>query len=569
MATSVQQISNNVNAMRQLTPDHLVQQYPGSAPYYGPSACNRLLPNFSATAGVGYSCACPPNAASPVCTPDCATLLPIFQKTAGSTYTCACPVANQTPVCTVQTCSDLLANDQAQAGPSFTCACPTGSTTPVCTRTCGSQLTSYQTQAGSNYACSCPNGSTATTNPVCVPVCGYLETIAQAQDGPNYTCSCPGGATLPGSPACNINCGGVMATNATYQSDANQVCSCPSGTSSLTTPACVPTCGAQAVSQQAADGPNYTCSCPSGNLSTSAPTCAMNCGGLMATNPANQTNANQVCSCPSGTSAVSNPACTPTCGAMLPGYAAAYGSGYTCTCPSGSGSSSPPSCVPLVANYACPPPADAVAWCTVPNLRCSRSGCSSYGTRLAAYPAGQTQICSTAKVCPPGHTVGGRGGGHCNVALVSVTTCTPCYQAASGFGGEYGLNPPAPQTQWLTVGPAYASGGDDCAIGYSCDGGSQQTIAVRAGCAGSYQGSNVAAGLSGLGHIPMPTGWPYGSGSGLTGAVTYPNWGGSVVATPMAYTINCSFNTCSVMVYPADGHGGGALNLSFSVARIE
>ena len=61
-ATSTTTISNNIAGMRQLTPANIVQQYPGAAPYYGPSMCQQQLNNFQAQMGPGYSCACPAGA---------------------------------------------------------------------------------------------------------------------------------------------------------------------------------------------------------------------------------------------------------------------------------------------------------------------------------------------------------------------------------------------------------------------------------------------------------------------------------------------------------------------------
>ena len=180
-ATSTATISSNVNGMRQLSGSNVVQQYPGAAPYYGPSICQQQLSNFQAQMGAGYSCACPQGAQTPVCTPVCSTLLPSYQQSAGPTYSCACPVADQVPVCTPIPCSGLL-NYYQGLHPGDTCTCPAGASLPQCVApppTCSQLLASYQQQyqaqqgAGVPVTCSCPNPN-ATSNPVCT--CGSQYT---------------------------------------------------------------------------------------------------------------------------------------------------------------------------------------------------------------------------------------------------------------------------------------------------------------------------------------------------------------------------------------------------------
>lgn len=182
-ATTKATISSNVNGMRQLSPSNIVQQYPGAAPYYGPSICQQQLSNFQQQMGPGYACQCPQGAQTPVCTPVCSTLLPTYQQQAGPTYACACPVANQAPVCTPIPCSGLLSYYQGQY-PGYICTCPVGAATPQCVLpppTCAQLLPTYQAQyqaqqgAGVPITCSCPNPN-ATSNPVCscgTPYTGY------------------------------------------------------------------------------------------------------------------------------------------------------------------------------------------------------------------------------------------------------------------------------------------------------------------------------------------------------------------------------------------------------------
>ncbi len=69
-ATTIDQISSNVNGMRQLTSANIVQQYPGAAPYYGPAVCQQTLAHVEAALQAfdpAYTCSCPDPKAPPVC----------------------------------------------------------------------------------------------------------------------------------------------------------------------------------------------------------------------------------------------------------------------------------------------------------------------------------------------------------------------------------------------------------------------------------------------------------------------------------------------------------------------
>ena len=222
-ATTTTAISNNVAGMRQLSPANIVQQYPGAAPYYGPSICQQQLSNFQAQMGPGYSCTCPQNAQTPVCTPICSALLPTYQQNAGAQYNCTCPSANVIPVCTKLSCGQLLAQYQAQYPyPAYTCSCPSGSgssTQPACSSnpTCAQMLYSFQAGYGPNYTCSCPSCSGSPTDsqcyatPTCNPIVksctfnlssttryGTFWSCSGTQIGNNlsYSCNDSGGTSL-------------------------------------------------------------------------------------------------------------------------------------------------------------------------------------------------------------------------------------------------------------------------------------------------------------------------------------------------------------------------------------
>jgi len=69
-ATSVDTISGNINAMRQLTPANIVQRLPGTAPYYGPSICQQQLKAMEARLAAfdpAYTCTCPDQNKPPKC----------------------------------------------------------------------------------------------------------------------------------------------------------------------------------------------------------------------------------------------------------------------------------------------------------------------------------------------------------------------------------------------------------------------------------------------------------------------------------------------------------------------
>jgi hypothetical protein len=69
-ATSVDAISGNINAMRQLPPSNIVQRLPGAAPYYGPSICQQQLPAIEASLtsfDPAYTCTCSDPKKPPVC----------------------------------------------------------------------------------------------------------------------------------------------------------------------------------------------------------------------------------------------------------------------------------------------------------------------------------------------------------------------------------------------------------------------------------------------------------------------------------------------------------------------
>lgn len=195
MATTVQELSNNVNGMRQLGRGNIVQQWPGAAPYYGPNQCQQQLANFQAQAGPGYACSCPTDATSPVCTPICSVLLPSYQDQAGPTMSCACPAENQVPVCTPLSCEALIPY-YSQQNPGATCSCPVNAATPVCVMpppTCAQLLPSYQAQYQSQnpsapVTCSCPDPN-AQTNPVCTcgnNYTGYWWVQWGSYDGGSY-----------------------------------------------------------------------------------------------------------------------------------------------------------------------------------------------------------------------------------------------------------------------------------------------------------------------------------------------------------------------------------------------
>lgn len=69
-ATSVDAISGNVNAMRQLSQSNIVQRLPGTAPYYGPSICQQQLQAMEASLTAfdpAYTCTCTSQNKPPSC----------------------------------------------------------------------------------------------------------------------------------------------------------------------------------------------------------------------------------------------------------------------------------------------------------------------------------------------------------------------------------------------------------------------------------------------------------------------------------------------------------------------
>lgn len=205
-AATTGRISDNVNGMRQLTQDNIVRQYPGAAPYYGPSNCQQQLSNFQGQMGPGYSCACPNLNANPVCTPICSVLQPQYQQQAGPQYACSCPAPNVTPVCTKLNCGQLLSQYQMQYPyPQYTCSCPAGSgaaTQPTCTSnpTCAQLLPQVQAGYGANYACSCPTCSGPSdpncyAGPSCTPIVKQCYFHLSNTTKYNTTWSCTGTQT--------------------------------------------------------------------------------------------------------------------------------------------------------------------------------------------------------------------------------------------------------------------------------------------------------------------------------------------------------------------------------------
>lgn len=222
-AATTGRISDNVNGMRQLTDANIVRQYPGAAPYYGPSNCQQQLSNFQGQMGPGYSCACPDLNANPVCTPICSVLQPQYQQQAGPQYSCTCPAPNVTPVCTKLNCGQLLTQYQMQYPyPQYSCQCAAGSgssTTPTCTAnpTCSQLLPQVQAGYGQNYACSCPtcsggNDPNCYAGPSCTAIvksCSFnlnnttkyntTWTCTGTQTGNNISYTCTDGSTASAS----------------------------------------------------------------------------------------------------------------------------------------------------------------------------------------------------------------------------------------------------------------------------------------------------------------------------------------------------------------------------------
>ena len=180
-AATPSRISNNVGGMRQLTPANIVRQYPGSAPYYGPTECQQQLSNFQGQMGAGYSCVCPNPEGTPVCTPICTVLQPMYQQQAGVQYSCSCPAPNVVPVCAKLDCGQLLSQYQVEyPSPEYNCQCPSGSgsmTPPSCAAnpTCAQMLPGVQAGYGANYTCSCSTCSSA-SDPGCyaAPSCSAI-----------------------------------------------------------------------------------------------------------------------------------------------------------------------------------------------------------------------------------------------------------------------------------------------------------------------------------------------------------------------------------------------------------
>ena len=367
------------------------------------------------------------------------------------------------------TCSQILPLFQKYA-PLFSCSCDTtNANTPNCLVYCTNVLTAWQVDMGPTATCTCPGGSSGVGAPSCTQNCLGQLPGAQSAKGNGYTCGCApnSGASAP---VCQQNCGGLLPTfQAQYP---NYTCTCPSGTAIVTNPVCVPTCAALAQSQQAADGPNYTCSCQNPQSSTEQPSCPMNCGGMMATNTAYQTNANQICSCASGNNSVTTPSCVPTCGSQL--AATTCPAGSTAQCPSGNGNPGTPQCVQqtcgsLQATWSCP--SNQVATCPLSTALSNPVCQPTCGSQLAGTTcsAGAVAFCAQGNSNPGTPTCQQQTCG-----TLQTTWSCPSGQIATCPSGTSASSNPVCQA---TCGSQLA--GTTCSVGQvaTCTAGNNSTTA--------------------------------------------------------------------------------------------
>lgn len=140
-AVTVDTISSNINGMRQLTTDNIVQRGPGVAPYYGPSVCQQQLgPTLTALQAFdpAYTCSCPKQTQPPVCSG------PAHYPTATTSCTPETPFggANDVPqdfglnvaipgLQPVQTCTGQGGCSTSYTNPGMTCSYPPNSNAAV------------------------------------------------------------------------------------------------------------------------------------------------------------------------------------------------------------------------------------------------------------------------------------------------------------------------------------------------------------------------------------------------------------------------------------------------------
>ena len=145
------------------------------------------------------------------------------------------------------------------------------------------------------------------------------------------------------------------------------------------------------------------------------------------------------------------------------------------------------------------------------------------------------------------------------------TPASPLYGA--GLASAY---PPA--NQWL--GPVVTGPFNHvCVAGMSSNGGDLRSISIRMGCAGSYDGGGSPSAvlrMSSTGYVPLPQGWPYDSTGWVpTGAVTRPNWNGSVQWEQVEANVTCNGYACTVQILPVGNGSNGTTNLTtFYINRV-
>ena len=266
--------------------------YALSAPTCAPT-CGLLASQKQAQLGSTYQCSCQnptSTTEAPSCAPvTCGDQLATAQANAGSNYTCYCPgPTNQVTYggpgnsFTISSSTDqwslaLTSNTQYAASYDSSVYLDastqtfsglfnlTGATQVGITGSGNSGVVGSGSQIQANDA---PNGSTgqdASGGPLLwdgsnfggssINVGNAWGAFTLSPDGPcvdfHYSGSDIGQLCMPGpvsgnalatAPSCQLNCGGIMATNPSYQTNSAQTCSCPSGTASLTTPTCTPNC---------------------------------------------------------------------------------------------------------------------------------------------------------------------------------------------------------------------------------------------------------------------------------------------------------------------------------------
>jgi hypothetical protein len=431
-------------------------------PYYGlqaglGSVCTCPGGDFSAT--TPPTCTCANGSAGPVCSTPCEINLPGAQAAAGTNQTCSCPAAVTSAVQTIEPLSTYTASGWINAanwpdpnaswifgtnpntvvdGVTQVMQAPlTNSTTAPISATLylaaddaaavtldGTQIGYYSDQ-GQSGSLQYPSTGGVTSFPVTIApgphtvqmaVTNYCTTCSGApstaagilsiidasgnvllDSNGSWTYTVSNGASTP---VCQTNCGGLLATSATYETNANQVCSCADPTA-VAVPSCVQTCGAQLPAAEASAPVGSVCSCPSGNAAPGTPTCTQTCGSLLGSTAYPTSN----CSCPGGADSLTLPMCQATCGSLLTQFQTQAGSNQTCSCPSGTGSYANPSCVTNCqgqiatlqgqygSGYACT--------CTTPTSTTETPTCAqTCGSQLSAAQAaaGTGMVCA----CPNG-----------------------------------------------------------------------------------------------------------------------------------------------------------------------